>query len=146
MPHLTLSFDRFGPLVQVGVGVSQSMRKVLLDAGERIPDLQPANALIDTGASASMVDPAIVAPLGLTPVSFSPVLTPSTAGVPVMQPVYDVSIWMYHPQTKHVWERSFPVLCASLRSQGIDMLLGRDILSECLLVLDGRANQFAIAF
>lgn len=132
--------------MKVGIGVSDSMRTALIGANKPLPQLQMVNALVDTGASGSVIDPALVVPLGIQPVSSQLVHTPSTGGVPVSQPVYDVSIWLYHAKSQHVWERSFPVMCAGLRGQGIDMLLGRDVLSECLMVFDGPHNKFTIAF
>lgn len=146
MPHLTLDIEALGPIVQVGVGVSEPVRAALVTANRTLPALQISRALVDTGASCSVVDEAVVKALGLSPVSFATVHTPSTAGKPIQQPVYDVSIWLYHAQTKYVWERSFPVGCAVLRAQGIDMLLGRDVLAECLLICDGPERRFTISF
>lgn len=146
MPHLTLSVDQRGPMMLVGLGVSESMRHALNRAGKTLPQLQPANALIDTGASCSVVDPEVIKPLGLNPTSYASVHTPSTGGNAAQQPVYDISIWLFHAQSQHVVDRSFPVCCANLRAQGIDMLLGRDVLGDCLLVYDGPSGQFSIAF
>ncbi|MFN0132370.1 MAG: retropepsin-like aspartic protease [Phycisphaerales bacterium] len=146
MPHLTIDIAPLGPIIQVAVGVSGPVRQMLTDAKQPLPPLQFAQALVDTGASGSVVDPEICSALGLSPVSYTRVHTPSTSGKPVIQSVYDVSIWLYHAKTKHIFERSFPVCCAPLRVQGIDMLLGRDVLSECLLVYDGPSGRFSLAF
>lgn len=146
MPHLTIEVGPRGPMILAAVGVSESRRKALTDAGHSLPNLEMVNALVDTGASGSVVDPAVIAPLGLSPTSYISVHTPSTNGQPVQQPVYDLSIWLYHAKTKHIFERSFPVCCAGLRAQGIDMLLGRDVLAECLMVYDGPEARYSLAF
>lgn len=146
MPHLTLDIEPLGPMVQVYVAVSPAHRKALIAAGLPVPDGVIARALVDTGASSSMVDPFVPESLRLKPTSVQMVHTPSTNGTPVPQLVYDVSIWWYHAAQEYVWGRSVPVACAGLRSQGIDMLLGRDILGESLLVYDGPSRRFSIAF
>lgn len=146
MPHLKLPNTPLGPVIPVGVWLSEAAR--LGADSNTTAGMQIARALIDTGASASVIDPSIVEPLGIKPVSFSNVHTPSTDGKPVTKPVYDVSIYLIHgdKSANAVWERSFPVMCANLRAQGIDMLLGRDVLAECLLVYDGRFKSCTIAF
>jgi hypothetical protein len=146
MPHVTLDIERAGPIVRVGVGVSQARRDLLSAAGQNPPLLQSANALVDTGASSSAIDPSILSPLGLKPVSIAPVHTPSTGDQPAMAYIYDVSIWLVDSRTQYVLEKSFPVICTSLKTQGIDMLLGRDMLGECLLVYDGIDRRFTLAF
>ncbi|MBX3362873.1 MAG: hypothetical protein KF912_00395 [Phycisphaeraceae bacterium] len=93
-----------------------------------------------------MIDPSVIPPLGLHPASVMQAHTPSTDGQPIEMPVYDLSIWLYHAKSKHTLVRSFPVACAGLRSQGIDMLLGRDMLNECLLIYDGPARKYTISF
>jgi len=40
------------------------------------------------------------------------------------------------------WE----ITCLDLKHQGFEMLLGRDILAEGILVYDGKASTFAMAF
>ncbi len=74
--------------------------------------------------------------------------TPSTGSSPVEQPVYDVSIWLFRDRTKRVFRRTFPVCAARLRSQGqgVEMLLGRAVLSQCLLIVDGPGDRFTLAF
>lgn len=133
-------------MLSAGIGVSESRRTLIAAAGRTPPPPQFGRALVDTGASSSVVDSALILPLGIAPSSYALVHTPSTDGKPAQQPVFDVSIWLYHAATRHFMERSFPVMGANLRSQGIDILLGRDLLGECLLVYDGPERRFCIAF
>lgn len=145
MPHLTLPNTPLGPIIPVGVWFSESARASAETASS--VKMRIAQALIDTGASCSVVDPSLIEPLGIKPVSVSKAHTPSTDGKPISIPVYDVSIYLVdNEKTSKVWERSFPVMCANLRAQGIDMLLGRDVLAECLLIYDGRFGSCTIAF
>jgi len=41
---------------------------------------------------------------------------------------------------------ALPVVAANLRVQGIQALIGRDVLARCLSVYEGSARVFALAF
>jgi len=59
--------------------------------------------------------------------------------------LYDVSLILVHPQlilTQH----NVPVAEAQLAMQGIQALIGRDVLKSCLLIYDGQAGVFTLAF
>jgi len=58
---------------------------------------------------------------------------------------YDVSFVLQHP-TLHVTLPAVGVLSTSLLLMGIHALIGRDVLSRCLLVYDGSASRFSLAF
>jgi hypothetical protein len=58
---------------------------------------------------------------------------------------YDVSLILLHPNLTLSWG-AVPVVESQLMVQGIHCLLGRDVLSNCLLVYDGVAGTFVFAF
>ena len=78
MPHFTLNLDASGPVVNAGVSVSEGRRQALLAANEPVPEIQVIRALIDTGASFTSIDPAVLAALNLTPTGTIDIVTPST--------------------------------------------------------------------
>lgn len=145
MPHITLSLSSSGPVVQVAIGVSLPRRDALVKASKVVPEEVMANLLVDTGASHSCLDKTILAPLGLSATGVIQVHTPSTGKKAQQFRQYDVAVLLYHEDNSRLLA-TVPVTEVDLSAQGIDGLLGRDILSQCLMVYDGRAGTFCLAF
>jgi hypothetical protein len=146
MPHLTVSHGPAGPLIQVWVTISEARRQYLESAKLTPPTPILVNALIDTGASHTAVDPSVMAALNLSPRRIVHSITPSTGATPHKAYTYDVGIHVpiggpvMHSQI--AWE----VTALDLKHQGFEMLFGRDLLSDALLIFDGKAGNFTLAF
>jgi hypothetical protein len=140
VPQIALRISPNGPLLDISVGVSAPRRVVLIANQGAAPSRIPGRFLIDTGASHSVVDTAIITALGLRPTSLLAVQTASTAGTPQQVPQYDVSLVLLMPPGGRMFN-ALPVFAMTLRPQGIDGLLGRDVLAECQLTYSG-PNQF----
>jgi predicted aspartyl protease len=145
LPYLIQQFAAGGPLIDVLVGVSQPRRQAMQSAGLPIPQQIQMRALIDTGASGTCVDPCIIKSLGLTPSGSVPIHTPSTNGVALVYSQYDISLALHHAKGTYHFH-SLPVIEASLTSQGIQALIGRDVLEECLFIYDGASGSYTLAF
>lgn len=72
-------------------------------------------------------------------------LTPSTGLTPHVCHQYDVSITLLAQSFIRRFD-TIPVMETHLSNQGIQALIGRDILAMCLLVYDGQAGIFSLAF
>ncbi len=101
--------------------------------------------ILDTGATATVVDEKVLQRLGLTPTGIMQILTPSTKGVPHSCATYDVMLGIYHAQHPMI-ENTFPVIGSDFSGQSIQGLVGCDFLSRCLMVYDGVAKTFTLAF
>ena len=147
MPHFTLQFQTGGPQLQLLVGVSHPRVQALQAANQPIPQARLIRGLVDTGASVTAIDPSVIQSLGIQPTGAIPLLTPSTGSTPVQVNTYDVGIVIPLGMAgqNHVIG-ALQVFESSLTVQGIEALIGRDILSGSLLVYDGRANIFSLAF
>jgi len=103
-----------------------------------IPKPITRNALIDTGASASVVDLSVISTLQTSPVGVTAVST--TAG-PVQQNLFPI---------RFVFPRLVidvsAVVGADLRPFGIVALIGRDILSLFLMIYDGLGGMITLAY
>ncbi|HEX6747062.1 MAG TPA: aspartyl protease family protein [Longimicrobium sp.] len=149
MAQFTLQLDPAnGPVLTAVVGVSIARGDALMAAGQPIPEGISIRALIDTGASCTCVDPAVLDRLNLAPTGFVSVHTPSTGGAPHQAEQYDVSLIIPGAGPHHVPLAipAVPVMATELSLQGIDALIGRDVLRECVLIYNGSVGMFTIAF
>lgn len=147
MPHLTKPFIGKSCLIQVWIGVSQVRKNALIKVNKPVPKPQLATALVDTGASISAVDPSLIAALSLVPTGTTQIHSPTTGSEATTRFMYDVSVFLYDQVSNHILEQAIPVTESVLKQpQGFDMLLGCDVLADCLFVFDGRAKQFILAF
>ena len=147
MPHFTLQISQQGPLLVAYIGVSQARHAALTAAGQPIPNGVQIQALVDTGASGSCVDPAVLQSLGLTPTGVTTISTPSSPAHVAQQ--YDVSIAVPGSTATHnpYIAANVPVVAAQLSApQGFQALFGRDILGDCLLVYNGPMGYFTLAW
>lgn len=136
MPSVNLQISSAGPLLTVHVGVSQARQDALKAAGLPIPAPILCRLLIDTGADGTNICRSVVSQLDLTPTSSIDVLTPSTGNSPVEMPMYDVLIQIPFGGIT-MTHNAVPVICSEFSAQGIQGLLGRDLLQHGVLVYNG---------
>jgi hypothetical protein len=147
MPYLTLPVTSGGLYIDLSIGVSKPREDALKKASQVIPARIPVRALIDTGASCTVVDISVLHALGLTPKGSALMHTGSTVGVAHSCNVYDISLIVPHPtQSLSVPAVSVAEINLSGQGQSFRALLGMDILSSCILFYDGRAKQFTFGF
>jgi predicted aspartyl protease len=132
-------------MVDLFIGVSGPRSAALQSAGIAVPQPVTVRAMIDTGASCTVIDPTSIQSLGLVPTGTVPIHTPSTAGTAIHCSQYDVMLAIYHPKFSLVVGTA-PIITSDLLSQGFHALIGRDVLSRCLFIYDGAAAQFTLAF
>lgn len=115
-------------------------------AGQRIPEPVVAQLLIDTGASCTCLDPWIINKLQLTPSGLIDIHTPSTtANNAHACQQYDAALTIMHPRLNRNFN-AIPVIESSVKHQGIDGLMGRDLLSYCLFVYNGELKIHTLSF
>jgi hypothetical protein len=147
MPHFMLPTSAQGLVVSAAVMVSDSRRQALTDEGKPIPEIQRIQALLDTGASISAVDPTVLAALGVSATGKADIHTPSTQGVPILSDTYDVFIGIFAGREGDVPFVSDTVqVTASILGNGIQALIGTDILKKCILTYNGADECFTLAW
>jgi len=146
--HFTLPIGPAGPVLSAFVAVSQARHAALTAAGQPVPSPVPIRALVDTGASCTCVDASVLAALGLTPTGSTQMMTPSTGATPHEALQYDVALAIpaAPPNPQPFYKHTLPVVGSELSIQGIDALIGRDILKDCLLTYNGVVGFFTLAF
>ena len=147
MPHFTLAISPLGPLLTAFIGVSRERYEALQKEGQTAPGPIKIQALVDTGATGTVIDTGVLAQLGVTPTGRVPVHTPSTSvTAPHEANQFDVSVIIpgATQQTRNHVVPALPVIEAQLAHQGYHALIGRDILASCILVYAGHEGQAGI--
>lgn len=147
MPDFSVPITAQGALVRVAIGVSAFRQEALKRAGLPVPVWQLGDFLIDTGASGTCIDPALIQPLGITPSGAVNVQTPSTGDG--AHPCYQYDVQLFIPGrdgSEGLLVECLPILETALSSQGIAGLLGRDVLDRCLLVYNASLKTLTMAY
>ena len=114
-----------------------------------VPNPLQIRALVDTGASGTCIDPSVLIALGLTPTGSVQVNTPSTGGMPHTAAQYDIAVIVPPANPSHpaLMLPSVPVIASELlQLQGFHALIGRDVLSDCVLHHNGTMRLFTLAY
>lgn len=148
MPHLSGPITPWGPLINISVGVSGPRAVALAQAGQAIPQRIIAKLVVDTGASGTALDCTILQQLGLTPTGNIEIHTPSTPGIPHSALQYDISILIFgaNAMMPIFGLHALPVIDGQFKPQGVDGLLGRDVLGGARLTYFGSDNWYGISF
>jgi hypothetical protein len=129
-----------GPVVHVEIQIPTVLAQTLQQQGKPLPQPVTGFCLVDTGASKTCVDAGAVAGLGVSPINRVQVQTPSGSTSQYTYPVR-----MSFPGTQLPGFEFSSVIGSVLAAQGIVGLLGRDVLSNFLLVYNGPAGLFSLA-
>jgi len=142
MPSLTHAepkLKELGPIVEVHFLIPLALEKKYKEEGKEIPKPVIVKAMIDTGASCCAIQKDIPKKLKLNPVGSHKIHTPSCKD----HECYKYFIRMAIPLHQLVYEGVFTAV--PLEAQGIDCLIGRDLLSNGILIYIGYANQFTFS-
>ena len=129
-----------GPIVDLLLVVGKGAEDALKRDGNSVPEPLKIIAMIDTGASGTVIQEGLAAKLGLTPIGKEKISTPSSTGLECF--VYDVRL--VFPNNTGV--EGVRAIEAPLKDQNIQCLVGRDVLSQGVLVYTGYLNQFTLSF
>ena len=127
------------------VGVSDARAQALKNLQRPIPVPIHVRGLVDTGASCTAIDVDVIKALGITPTGRTSVLTPSTGAKPHECNQYDCGITLLHTTTQ-LNLSPIAAIESRLSHQGFHVLIGRDILRNCLFFYNGAVSRFALAF
>jgi hypothetical protein len=148
MPLLKGTIEPGGAIIDVLVGVSKPRRRLLEKHGFPVPYPVHVRALIDTGAHMSGFAPRVFKELSVLPVTKTAIYTPSTPpGSPHECDLYDVSLSLVANGSPHPFPDS-RVMEADcwMPGEGIEALIGTDILNKCYLRYHGLDMKFDLSF
>lgn len=120
------------------LGVTRAAEDVFKAAGQATPDPIEIAAMIDTGASHSVIQTGLAHRLNLNAVSTVAIHTPSSTNV-----ICDVYAVRYVLPNNIIHEGT--AIEMPLQSQTMQALIGRDLLADAVLIYLGYANQFTLS-
>ncbi len=135
----SVALQQRGPVLQVSVGLEQTMAKALAQQGKAVPAMISGLALIDTGASVSCIDETVAKNLKLPVVDVAKMTSASHSSHPCnlypMQILLPAGVGFASPRA----------MGANLAVQGLVAIVGRDILQVCTLFYNGNAGQVTLS-
>jgi hypothetical protein len=137
---------QLGPVLQVEIAVPSALSEFLSAQNQPIPAPRTGLALIDTGATRSCVDSQVISSLSVNPIGITDL---GTAGGRSQHNLYPAKF--NFPVMKGVEMEFGSVVGVDLSGQGagkmqIIALIGRDVLSRCILIYHGTKGSFSLAF
>ena len=120
------------------IGLHPAAAEALVKAGEAVPAPLAGTGIIDTGASITSIGAAIAEQLGLAENGSAEL---RTASGPVTVPTYAFSVAI--PGLAQV--QCHRGVGCDLGGQDIAMLLGMDLLSHCLFIINGPGGRLTIS-
>lgn len=142
MPSFTIAganLQGAGPVVDVQIAVNKEVETGLREAGQTVPAPYVALAMIDTGASLTVIREGLAQDLGLQPTGVRRVHTPSDMNVRC----HEYVVRLLFPNDIMF---EIDVVEAPLKGQHIDCLVGRDLLARGVLIYIGPDNLFTLSF
>jgi predicted aspartyl protease len=129
-----------GPVIPVVILPNPAFSKALQDAGRPIPAPIQGIALIDTGATTTCVDGDVATEMGLAANGVAKMASASqTSSECLTYPVrLTFPIWNVHLDCAKA-------MGVHIKNQGIVVLVGRDLLSKCVMVYNGADGTVTLA-
>ena len=145
MPRMTGPFGQWGPIVDVKVMLTPQRVDALRK--RNIPFAKPVvvAALLDTGASSSCIDTYLVNVLGLQQHGVALIHTPSTGGNFETRAQYDACFVLGEGLEKPL-HRILSVIESEFASQGFLVLIGRDLLKDCIFTYNGPKSRYTLRY
>lgn len=137
---LQLGLQGAGPRIQAILSPLENQLKSLADKGEPPPHPVSGFALIDTGASSTCIDQNAAEAAGLAVVDSGP-MSSATHDNEIV-PIYAGKIEIIGMSVSVNIMRAYGV---NLNSQDLVALIGRDLLSQCVLVYNGPESSFSLS-
>lgn len=122
-----------GPTFDIEITVPSALEQFLTQNGQPVPPPARGQALIDTGATMSAVDDAVIRSLGVSPIGL---ITAGTAGGPQSQNQYPARFVFAGLPFQIVFE-SPRATGVNLAGTGLIALIGRDVLSQVIFIYNG---------
>jgi hypothetical protein len=146
MPVISGHLGDHGAVLDILVGVDEVRRELLRKHQFPVPAPVRVPVQIDTGTAYSAVDGAVLQALDLKQIDTIAVRTPSTAEAPHQFRRFVVSLSVGAGDGQLVLASLLVLSCHFLPEEGIQGLLGQDVLALCDFHYHGRGKTFSLEF
>lgn len=146
--RIRLAFRHHAPLIEVQVGASVPYQQALKALGQPVPPPETVLFAIDTGSGRSFIDISILLRLQL-PVRNVAHGFSAQGAPPVSYDEYEASMVLMGQTANSQWRiPALAVLGRSMQSVSATVrgLIGRDVLSQCVMTYDGRSQSFELMY
>ena len=139
------NLESIGPIIDLAVTPHPAAAKAMEAQPTGLPKSILVSALIDTGASHSVIQQSVADGLGLQPIGKVSINTPSCHNHPCNQYVVLLILPSATSGLQVPVRLQMTAIGAPLVGQNIQCLLGRDFLKHVLLVYNGPQDSFYVA-
>jgi hypothetical protein len=146
MPIFTGTLTPLGAVVEILVGVHEARREVLQRNNFPVPPRRRVRAQIDTGTTVTAIDEQVLRSLGALLIDRVAARTSSPTGEPQVFDQYAVSLGLDAGGVELHLAEVLVLQCVFGPEDGIQALLGQDVLRHCLFVHNGPQNTFSLAY
>lgn len=143
MPIVTLPIEENGLFLRCTLQPSQPRLLAMHSKGIAAPTPVTFRALLDSGSSTTCIESSIIKGLQIPRSGTTQVHSLTTAGKSVSCSLFDVSLVLHVGNHVHTIS-ALPVVECSLAAQGIHAIIGRDVLSQLYLVINGPMKFFTL--
>jgi hypothetical protein len=145
MPHLTFGKSKDGYALTVMIGLNGADTTQLMKKGKPVPPPLSVRAILDTGTDITCMATRVLQHFGLVSISDATTLT---MGGPVSAKLFEVSLSI--PKSSGLTGpllvlEQLVVMEWGLVDPDIEALIGKDVLSQCLLIIDGPRKEFTLS-
>jgi predicted aspartyl protease len=144
VPSITGNVLSSGILVECTVGVSHPFQVAMSRAGKAIPVKQHATFIVDTGADRTTVDEQLMRALSIPSMTQTRVVTLKSGPAGHLVDTYAASLEIKNPSDVPWTNRTLRVLGDSF--QGIDGIIGRDVLDHLHLEYNGPIRRYFLRY
>jgi hypothetical protein len=144
--QLIFPITTFELKLPVVIGPNRKALVAFLAAGQPLPRPVWTTGVVDTGSNVTCVSPAVLRQLGLASTAQS---TSHTAAGQAVVNLFEVSLSippLANVQGPMLTRKDLLVMETPCLIPGVEVLIGLDILLDCILLLDGPGRQFTLEF
>lgn len=128
-----------GPVVSVSLRPLEEQCRAMAERGEAITAAVDGLALIDTGATHTCVDEAAAGRAGLNPIDHATISSATHSA-------HRVNVFAGEIEVAGLGRNRLPrAMGATLESQGLLAIIGRDALGSAVFIYNGPSGSFSIA-